>query len=61
MAIIKILVKTVIRVVCYIFAVFGVISEGLTKIFSKLTDYLNMLDTKVDNVGTKKKKDKKKR
>lgn len=60
MAIIKILVKTIIRIACCVICVFGVFTEGLTKIFEKLSNYLNELDSKADGMFEKKKKDNKK-
>lgn len=56
MSIIKILVKTIIRVACCAICVFGVLTEGLTKIFGKLANYLDTLDDKADHMFEKKKK-----
>ena len=56
MSIIKIILATMIRIACGIIAVCGVLTEGLTKIFEKLSEYLNVLDDKVDGIGKKKSK-----
>lgn len=60
MAIIKILVKTVIQIVGCIIAMFGAAADGLTKLLAKLTNYIDALYNKVDDMFEKKKKDNKK-
>jgi hypothetical protein len=58
MTIIKILMKTVVRIVWCGIEVFRVLTEGLAKIFDKISDGLVKLDRKMDNIGEKKKKNK---
>lgn len=60
MSIIKIFLGTIIRILCCIIGMFGVLFEGLTKIFENLSNKLNKLDNKVDTMFEKKKKVEKK-
>lgn len=55
--IIKIFVKTVIRIVWCGVEVIRVLTEGLERIFEKLSDSLTMLDRKADNMFERKKED----
>lgn len=56
MSITKILYKTAILLACSIIQVFGVLIEGVSKLFGKLGEYLAILhDNLIERVETKKK------
>ena len=54
MSIIKILVKTIIRITVCVIAAFGVFTEGLTRLLAKFANYLDTLDDKADDMFKKK-------
>lgn len=56
MSIIKILIKTIVRIVWCVIAILGVITEGLTKIFKTLYGYFDKIDNKIDGMFKKKEK-----